>query len=378
MAVRIALVTVTLGTVGPARALLTLAERLDRRRFAPHFMTLTPPTPGDSDQLDRLGVPHASINMTGPFDMRGVWQMAGLLRRWRIDLVHARLQRAGFYARLAALMAGRPPVLVNVVNMYGTHFRFQHGAVLGRPLLGAERATAGLVDRWVANSRAVAADLQEVAHIPGDKVSVVHNAVDTAAFDGISCETADETRRSLGIGRDEAVVGSVSRLVPLKRIELLIDAMALLRPQSRPAVLLVVGDGPCRPALEAQARRLGLRVVFAGDRSDVPRLLSIMDVLAFSSSTEGQPNAVLEAMAARVPVVAARIPGIDEVIVDHVTGLIVEAQPQAFAEALAALLDDPSRRAALGAAGRARAEERFSPELMVTSFDTIYTSMLAE
>ncbi len=373
---RIALFTVALDNVGPSRAMVTLAEGLDRSRFTPHLVTAVAPSPHQREQVRRLNVPFAALDASSAFDPRAIIRLARLLRAWRIDLVHARLQRAGFLARMAAPLAGRPAVLVNVVNIYGHHFSHQHGSVRGALLRALDVRTTCLVDRWVANSRASAAQLQLVAGVRGDRISVIHNAIEHAGFTS-DASVRDSVRRELGVA-DKFVIGTVSRLVPLKRVELIIESVCLSRAIKQPHVLLVVGDGPSRSDLEAAARRAGVHAIFTGARTDVPRLLSAMDMFIFASESEGQPNAILEAMAAGQPVVAVNIPAVAEVIVHGETGWLVGADARALARAIERLAVDPACRSSLGMAAQAAVADCYSPVAMVEAFELEYDRTIAE
>jgi glycosyltransferase involved in cell wall biosynthesis len=155
-------------------------------------------------------------------------------------------------------------------------------------------------------------------------------------------------------------------------------AFAAARSAVKRAALVLVGDGPERPGLEAIAAELGVAdaVRFAGARSDVPRLLRLFDVFALSSQTEGISVALLEAMAAGLPAVATAVGGNPEVVVEGETGRLVPAgDPARLGEALASLLADPDRRQAWGQAGRARVMEKFTLDRMVRDYEAIYESL---
>jgi glycosyltransferase involved in cell wall biosynthesis len=365
---KVALLLVALDRFGPSRAMITLAMRANRARVTPFVVVCQG---GDAEliaALRRAGVDVASLEMRGPFDPRGLVRLVRLLRRERPDVVHARLQRAAFLARVARPFAGWPPVIANVVNMYRHHARDQHGGFVGRVMLAAERLTAPLASRWVANSQAVAAELGETLGLPAARIEVIANSVDSDRFRPDDRARAAR-RASLGVDASRVVVGTVSRLVPLKRIEWIIAAVATL--PARP-VLLVVGDGPSRAALEAQARAAQVDARFVGEQSDVPSWLCAMDIFAFASESEGQPSAVLEAMAAGLPVVATTLPAVDEVVANATTGAITPASPEALAASLAVWCADPSRRARGGAAARERAVRVFGIDRMVDSFAACY------
>jgi glycosyltransferase involved in cell wall biosynthesis len=139
------------------------------------------------------------------------------------------------------------------------------------------------------------------------------------------------------------------------------------------------GDGPLRSDLERRAHRLGLtdRLRLLGFRSDLSEIYTGFDLVALPSSSEGMPLTVIEAMAAARPVVASNVGGVPEVVVDGVTGLVVPVgDRQALADALAALLQDPARRRAMGLAGRRRYEERFTLERMAEAYAGVYRRVL--
>jgi len=171
-------------------------------------------------------------------------------------------------------------------------------------------------------------------------------------------------------------VVTLARLSPQKGIDTLVTAAGLV-PEAK---FLVVGDGPERTALEAQAESLGIssRVSFLGHRRDVPALLASADVFALPSLFEGLPLSVLEAMAAAKPVVASRIGGTDEAVVDGVTGILVPpSDPAALAQAIRTVLADPQLAARMGGAGRARVHEAFTAQAMARGVEAVYDELLA-
>jgi glycosyltransferase involved in cell wall biosynthesis len=180
--------------------------------------------------------------------------------------------------------------------------------------------------------------------------------------------------------RAELVIGWVGRLVPIKDLPLLFEALARLPAELASTRLLLVGDGPERAALSALAARLRIadRVEFAGFVDDPARWLARMHVFALPSLHEGLPVALLEAMAAALPCVAAEVGGIPEV--DGGSGalrLVASRDAAQWAAALAGLLASPAERAALGARGRARIAERFSIEAVLEAYLQLYRSALA-
>jgi glycosyltransferase involved in cell wall biosynthesis len=209
--------------------------------------------------------------------------------------------------------------------------------------------------------------------IPRSKTLVLPNGVDLPA--AASLPEQAQARATLGLPLEGLLVASVARLNPVKRLDVLLQALALVEE----AKLVLVGDGPERGRLEALAESLGIsgRVHLAGYREDVWPWLAACDVFALSSEWEGMPNAVLEAMAAGLPVVATRVGGTPDVVVEGVTGYLVPSDdPLALARALKALIRDSGLRYQMGAAGRHRVEERFSVERMVERTQALYEELL--
>jgi glycosyltransferase involved in cell wall biosynthesis len=173
---------------------------------------------------------------------------------------------------------------------------------------------------------------------------------------------------ALGVPRGAPVVGNVAALTGHKDHATLVEAMSLLRPRRPEARLVIAGEGELRPALEALVRERGLddRVVFAGFRRDLDRILPAFSVFCLSSHLEGLGTSLLDAMVFARPVVATAAGGIPEAVEDGVTGRVVPPrQPAALADALDEVLGDDERRIALGEAGRRRFLERFTVDRMV-------------
>jgi glycosyltransferase involved in cell wall biosynthesis len=224
-------------------------------------------------------------------------------------------------------------------------------------------------DRVIAVSRAIAAILAEDG-LPATRVRLVYEGVpDRPPQDG-----ADPLRQ-LGVPRDALVVGNVAALTPHKDHATLLAALPEVFARVPQAQVLVFGEGELRPALEAQARALGLgeRCRFVGFRSDLDSLVPRLDVFCLSSRWEGLGTSLLDAMAFGRPIVATAAGGIPEAVENGVNGRVVPVQdPKALAGALVELLLDAERRAALGRAGRERFVSRFTAGRMVEETLAVY------
>jgi glycosyltransferase involved in cell wall biosynthesis len=223
-------------------------------------------------------------------------------------------------------------------------FRKPLGLAGGAVFRVAEAIACRAAAHVISVSRRDLDDLVRLHFAVRDRASHVGNAVDASRFAGGDRAVA---RERLGMDRGAYVVGTVSRLVPQKSVADLVDAIDLCPS----AHLLVVGDGPERAALERRATRHGGRIRFLGSRRDVPAILPAFDVFALSSRWEGEPIALLEAMAAGLPCVATATEGAREVL-DHGVGLLTPiGDSRSLGVALEQLACDPGRRRALAEAG---------------------------
>lgn len=277
-------------------------------------------------------------------DFAGLLELISLLRRERPRIVHASSSKAGVLGRLAAVAARVP---IRFFTVHGWAFSAYSG-LYSRLYRVADRLMAPLTTVTICVSENELAAGLEAGMCSAERSVVIRNAVDVSA--------APRSRHD----RPTPRLVAVGRLKAPKDFLTLLRALAALSDHGFET--LIVGDGPDRGVIEAEVERLGLdgRVRLVGERGDVAELLAGSDVFVLSSRSEGLPVAVLEAMAAELPVVASDVGGLSELVVDGETGLLVPAGDEtALAEALATLLEDRQRRLDLGAAGRARAEALF-------------------
>jgi glycosyltransferase involved in cell wall biosynthesis len=292
---------------------------------------------------------------------RGDWspsaalRLARLARHGQSDVVHAHDP----HALAAALLAGAPRVASRRVDF----------AVERR----ASRWKYRRCERIIAVSEAVAAVLRRDGIAP-DRVRVVYEGVpDRPPQAGGRALLA-----ALGVPAAALVVGNVAALTDHKDHRTLLSAAAGVAARVPAAHFVIVGEGERKAALQAQAAELGLdgRVVFAGFREDLDRLIPAFDVFCLSSKMEGLGTSLLDAMCFARPVVATAAGGIPEAVEDGVTGRVVPVlDPGALATALVSVLTDPSARERLGTAGRRRFESRFSADRMVEATLAVYDEL---
>ncbi len=349
--------------------LLQLAERLDRARFR---LSVVCPAAGPLvGRLERLGVAATVIPMEERLvDPNALLALARHFRRERPDIVQSHGARANFYGRVAARLARVPRHLSTVHNSL---YDYPVSPLRRAVYLALDRLTVPWTETVICVAESLARDLLERSRLPARKVRVIPNGVDLARFDPGRAD-GGRIRRAFGLG-EAPVLGIVGRMTPQKDHRTFLAALAGVKATVRDVQGLVVGAGPLRVALEAEAARLGLADAcrFAGVREDIPDCLAAADVVVLSSVSEGFPFTALEALAMARPLVATAVNGVTEIVEPDVTGILVlPRRPDLLAQGALGLLSDPERAAALGAAGRKAVEARFPVELMVERLERVF------
>ncbi len=350
-----------------------------------HAVTLaTGPSPGPEGRLlDRMTAPGITVAAI-PHLIREVrpWQdalaycrLVRFFRDQRFDIVHTHSSKAGILGRLAARHAGVPLV---VHTVHGQPFHANERWWRNRLFILAERRAARNSDRIFAVCQAMVNQCVAAGIAPVAKYQVVYSGMELEPY--LNGHRDPELRRQLGIPEGVPVVGKIARLFEFKGHDCLLAAAAQVIRELPETRFLLVGDGLLRPALEAQAARLGIRdrIVLAGlvSPAEVPRYVAQMDILAHLSLREGLPRAVIQAFAAGLPAVGYPLDGTPEVIRDGQTGLLCPVgDAVAVAAALLRLLRSPQEARALGAAGRALAVARFDWHRMVADLEAAYRSL---
>lgn len=337
------------------------------------------PAPGPlAEAVAGLGLKLHLLPVARTYDLGAALRLGRLARDRAIDLVHTHGMLVNVPGRLAALGPGAPPTVATVHLTQGLTGPVRVGGrweglkarLYYRPL---DTLTARANAAVVAVSAAVRDDLV-VQGYPAGRIRVIRNGIDPAGL-AVPADTRDRTRAALGLGPADRMLLVLARLSPQKDLPTFLAALALARREQPGLVTRIAGSGPLGDALRAQAAGLGLGPACAwlGQRDDVPALLAAADALVLSSRWEGLPISVLEAMAAGLPVVATRVDGTAEAVVDGATGwLVPPGDPAALAEALRALARDPDEAARRGRAGRARVEAEFSVEATVGAHLALY------
>jgi len=275
-------------------------------------------------------------------------------------------------------------------NLIGRIF----GCLLGIPIIISSERTMGqerinrliinrftsvIVDVVISVSENVARFVAEEIKIPREKIYIIPNGVDITKFNHLPPQII--SRQMNKIQSEGLIIGAIGRPRPVKGYKFLLEAFQEISKEYSQSFLVFVGNGPYRNDLIKFSSNLCIsdRVVFLNDHKNIPELLSAFDIVVSSSLHEGMSNVILEGMAAGLPVVATAVGGTPEVVIDGETGFLVPpGDPDALAEAINKLLNDPVLRKRFGQAGRKRVEKCFTIEETVRKTEDLYLRLLKE
>lgn len=300
---------------------------------------------------------------------RQLWRLCRLLRTQRIALLHAHDFYAGIIGGVAARLTQTPIIAAQ------RHLRLSDRRVHEY----GTRLIHRLASHLLVNSEAVRDHLLTRYAVKPDRISVIHNGLLTRGNTGhAECRAA--LIRELALSQHAILIGKVARLEEVKGHRYVIEAAAQIVPDHPEVHFIFIGDGSRREQLRSQAAQLGLaaHVHLFGERPDAATLIAGCDAAVLASLHEGFPNAVLEAMAAGVPVIATASGGTSEMIRPGETGwLIPPADASALARSISQVLAHPAQSEEIAARARAFVERRFSLQRMVTAVEQLYQETLS-
>lgn len=364
--IRIGFVVEGLDIGGTELSLMKWLRHCDRRKFEPLVFAFRGGVL--ESELKAIGIPVSIVEKRAAFNTAFVGRLASEFKKARLHLVHC---RNGIPAISYGVAAARLAGLVVISSVHGrTHY-------LDRSL----RTTLWFwILRWnhrvITVTEGIKKELVLLAHIPEKKIRVIHNGIDTASG-GLSVDRA-ELRRETGLNENDFVIGTVGNLRPIKGHKYLVEAFAVVKKRLASAKLVLVGKGEEEDNLRRQASELGVAdaVMFLGYRPDAAKVVRTFDVFVLPSLSEGFPNVVLEAAAVKVPVVASRVGGMEEILTAEESGLLVEPKSaEEIAGQIRRLAMDKALVSRLTERAYRTVVERFGVERMLTQYDEEYESL---
>ena len=342
---------------------LNVVPRLRAARWDVKVITLT--GGGESStELKAMGVPVIDLHLELNTKSLKSFKLFSIWAKDRPDLVHTHLFHAGILGRIACKVSGISPVVVH-----------QHGPELNRTWFRSflDRSTSKWVTRYIASCQAVSRTMQEREGIPESQIEMIYN--------GIESSQQHQTRKPVGWpGREDLpTVVFAGRLSPEKGLTHLIHALALVEESGCKFQCLILGEGPTRGEISQEIEHSNLihRIFLLGKKSQVGDWLQNCDIFVLPSVWEGASMALLEAMAAGLPVIATGTGGTPELVEDGISGILVPpANPIALASGIIKLLGSIELRERMGAAGCKLVNENFRIENTVDRISALYTELL--
>ena len=373
---RIAFLIDGLSMGGAERLMVPILKHLSRAHFDPYVCAMQSKDGNPmADEIRALGVPVECLNIKHLRELKAIPRLTTYLKSIRADLVHTQLEAANILGNISAKLLRLPSVCtIHVMPSLDVKTKTKlHQKVEWFTL-------RHFCDRVIAVSEEARQYHRTISGAPNGQVKTIYNGIDLTTFSNMdSARERSQVRAELGIPPEADVLVTVAVLRPPKGIQFLIRAMPAILASHPNTYYLVVGSGSHRDALVEEVSRAGVneRVVFAGMRKDVPRLLASSDIFVLPTLTEALPTVLAEAMAARLPLIASRVGGIPEMVTEGQNGFLIEPEDQeSLSRACIRLLKNQEERAEMGAEGWKIVNQKFSIQRQVEQLKDFYLEQL--
>jgi glycosyltransferase involved in cell wall biosynthesis len=358
---------------GAQHQLLELAKGLDKECFRPIILTFGPGGPLEQEIRDLANIQLISLKRKGKYDFLCLFTISRIIRKMKVDVIQPFLTPATFFSLLPAIICRTPVKIVTERSGPG-----RTNTNLGyRLYLKAEDFLSQFADWAVANSQAGREYLIERGIKPS-RTMVIYNGIEPSR---LTCDSrvVQEIKQRLNLQHNGKVVGMIARMYPDKHHDDFLKAAAIINRAIPETKFLLLGDGPLRCHLENLSHELGLssRVFFLGEQKDVIPYLSILDIVALSSETEGLSLSICEAMTLRKPVVVTDVGGNRELVEDGSTGFLVPPRDnQALAKAIIRLIKDQDLAQIMGERAGKKIAQQLGMERYVNEYQSLYKETL--
>lgn len=366
--IRIALITETLGAAGSEKQLYELAIRLNKKIFEVFVICLSNITDPFEKKLKEHDIEVHVIKKVMRWDFLMVLRVYFLIKRLKIDIIHAFLLGASFYGLIAGKLAGIKSIISsNRGRLKEKSFLryYKHRFVLTKS------------SAVVVNSRSVEEFTKEFYSLKKNNMHMIHNGLDAKSFSPNEGEGL-KIKHELGLDNARIILGTAGRLFPVKNHSFLLQNAKTLLSNDRNIFFLLIGEGPLLNQLKEQSRNLDIEknVLFLGRKINMADYVNILDIFVLTSDSESLPNAILEAMSLKKPVITFDVGGCGELVKDGVNGFLVPyMNHDVFCDKIRLLINDDSLRYRMGEAGKEMALKNFSMEKMVNSMESLYMSL---
>jgi glycosyltransferase involved in cell wall biosynthesis len=359
---------------GAEKQLYFLASSLNPKNIRSFVVQLTPDnslpvTTGNVGDLELFHFPTRKL-----YNLAGIWQLGRLsllAKSKKVDILHTFFEKSEVMGWIIARLSGIP-IWITSRRDLGFKRKRIYDKIFG--------LTSKDCKKCIANCHAVREQAIQQENLPPEKIEVIYNGLDLSEYQQTLKNKS--LREELGLVNGTLLVGLIANFnFEIKGHVYFLGAAKKILEKVPDAKFVLVGDGPLRPRYQEVTQELNLNnnVYFLGKRTDVPAIISNLDVSVLSSTNEGFSNVIMESMAAGKPVVATNVGGSREMVTDGVTGYLVPpADSQSMANAIIDLLENPDKAMAMGSAGRKVVKEKFTVEAMVKKYEELYFSLLKD
>ncbi len=321
-----------------------------------------------ADKLLKRGVEVKVLNLPSSKNPAGIYQLYKLLKDNKVNIIHTHAYSAGTIGRISAFFAGVPVIISHNHSVYSYYNKYYHFV---------ERFLSLLTDKIICVSDIVKKFTNKTQGIDTEKLITIHNGIENVS--PVPEKISTSIKNGLGIPPDHTVICTITHMLKHKGVIYLIKSASILLEHRKNVTFLLVGEGSLKDELKKLCVNLKIEknVIFAGERSDIPEILSLSDIFVLPSLREGLPLTILEAMAYGKPVIATNVGGVPEVVKDRVSGILVSPKdPEALYNAMNELLSDKEKLQKMGHNGKKICNESFSSKTMVGKIEELYSFLI--
>ena len=354
---------------GLEKILTTIVLNLDRKKYNVSVWCLRE---GGffANKLVKEGIDVKILHISTSRNPLSIHKLYKLLKSRKFDIIHTHAYSAGTIGRISAFLAGVPVIISHNHSVYDYYNKYYHFV---------EWLLCLITDKIICVSDIVRKFTNETQRINANKLITIHNGIDSVC--SVTGKEASDIRKELGIPHNHSIICTIAHMEEHKGIKYLLESASLLLQSRNDISFLLVGEGALKEELKRLSTDLKIEknVIFTGERSNIPEILSLTDIFVLPSLREGLGLAILEAMACGKPVIATNVGGVPEIVKDGVTGILVSPKdPEALHTAMKELLDDKEMQKKMGANGKKVCNEKFNSKVMVGQIENLYDFLLCK
>ncbi|MGR3174885.1 MAG: glycosyltransferase [Candidatus Scalindua sp.] len=352
---------------GLEKILTTIVLNLDRKKYNVSVWCLRE---GGffANKLVKEGIDVKILHISTSRNPLSIYKLYKLLKNRKFDIIHTHAYSAGTIGRISAFLAGVPVIISHNHSVYDYYNRYYHFV---------EWLLCLITDKIICVSDIVKKFANETQRINAKKLITIHNGLDSEYT--VSEKRTSGLRKVLDIPADHSIICTIAHMEEHKGIKYLLESASLLLQSRNDISFLLVGEGALKEELKILSTDLKIEknVIFTGERSDIPEILSLTDIFVLPSLREGMPLSILEAMDCGKPIIATNVGGVPEIVKDGVNGILVSPKdPEALYSAMNELLDDRKRQEKMGRNGKRVCNESFSSKTMVGKIEDLYDFLI--